>query len=108
MAFKLNPLTGMLDLVGTSGSGPSGNVTGLPPTDVGAIARWVDTGGDVIQNSPGTLVQDSGAIQAQAFVFQRQIISDVTLPDHYSMVNSDIELVSGDLIMLGDSQLILL
>jgi hypothetical protein len=107
MPFKFNPLTGQLDLVNSSGSGPSGNVTGLPPTDINAIARWADTGGDIIKNSPGTLVQDSGAIQAQAFVFERQILNDVTIPDHYSMINSDIEMISGDLIMLGDSQLIL-
>jgi hypothetical protein len=73
-----------------------------------AIARWNGTSGKLLQDSPGTLVQDSGAIEAQSFVFDRQIINDVTVPDHYSSINSDVELISGDFILLGDSQLILL
>ena len=107
MPFKLNPITGKLDLVGSSGGG-SGNVTGLPPTTPNAIARWVDTGATEIQNSPGTLVQDSGAIQAQAFVFDRQIINDVTVPNHYTVINTDVEMISGDIILEGDAQLLLL
>lgn len=102
----INPFTGELQLVLKQSSGSS--VLGTPPTTVNTITRWADTTGTLIKNSPGTIVQDGGGIEAQAFVFERQILNDVTIADHYSMVNSDIELISGDLIMLGDSQLILL
>lgn len=92
----------------SNGGGGSGNVTGLPPTDVGAIARWVDTTGSTIQNSPGTLVQDGGMIQAQGFAFNRQILNDIVVPNHYTMMNTDIEMVSGDLTLLGSAVLLLL
>ena len=82
MKFLINPFTGQFDLVGTtSGGGGSGNVTGIPPTDINAIVRWATTDGSVIENSPFTYVQDSGAIQAQGFVFDRQILNDITVPD---------------------------
>lgn len=106
MPFKFNVFTGNLDLVGGTSSG-SGNVTGIPPTTPTAIARWVDTGGTTIENSLA-LVQDGGVVQAQGFVFDRQIINDIVVPDHYSMVNSDVELISGDIYLEGDAQLILL
>ena len=108
MPYKFNIFTGTLDIVSASGSGPTGNVTGLPPTDINAIARWADTSADSIKNSPGTFIEDSGAIQSQAFAFNRQILNDVTVPNHFSVISTDIELVSGDLILLGDSQLLLL
>lgn len=107
MAFRFNPITGQLDLVNTTTS-PGGGVTGIAPTTPGAIARWVDTMGTVIENSPGTIVQDSGAIEAQGFVFDREIINDIIVPNHYTMINTDVELISGDIILDGDAQLLLL
>jgi hypothetical protein len=102
------PRVGASGIGGASNGGSgSGNVTGVPPTTVDAIVRWNNTSGTSIKNSPGTLVQDSGAIEAQAFVFNRQILEDVTVPDHYSVVSSDVELVSGDIILDGDATLIL-
>lgn len=106
MGFKFNIFTGTLDIV--SSSSGSGNVTGIPPTDINAIARWADTTGTTIENSPGTFVQDSGAVQAQAFVFDRQVINDINVPDHFTMISTDVELISGDIILDGDAQLVLL
>ena len=106
MAYKFNPFTGTLDYYQTGGGGSG--VIGIPPTTPGAIARWVDTAGTTIGNSPNTLVQDSGAIEAQAFIFNRQILNNVTVPDNYTMINTDIELISGDVILLGSAVLLLL
>lgn len=105
MPFKFNPIYGTLDLVNAT-STSTGNVTGVPPTDINAIARWDDTTGTTIKNSPGTLVQDSGAINAQAFVYNREILNDVTIPDNYAMIVGDLDLVSGDIILEGDAELI--
>lgn len=107
MAFRFNLFTGTLDITSSSGSG-SGNVTGEPPTDINAIARWDSTDGTLIKNSPGTFVQDSGAINAQAFVFDRQIINDVIVPDHYSVIATDIEILTGSIILQGDAELVLI
>lgn len=107
MAYRtiLNPYTGELQLVSTGSTG-SGNVTGLPPTTVTAIARWASTDGTQIENSLA-LVQDGGAIQAQGFVFNRQILNDVYVPNHHTIISTDVELVSGDITLSGDAQLLL-
>lgn len=107
MPFKFNPIYGTLDLVGSTGAG-SGDVTGPASSDDQAIARFDGTTGKVIQNSPGTFVQDSGAVNAQAFVFNRQIINDVIVPNHYSIIASDVEILTGDIILQGDAELILI
>jgi hypothetical protein len=93
-----------------TGSTPSsgGDVTGIPPTTIDAIARWNDTTGTTIKNSPGTLVQDSGAIEMQAALQDRQILNDVIVPNHYTMLQTDVFLISGDIILDGDSTLLLL
>lgn len=106
MPFKINPIYGTLDLIGNTGSG-SGNVTGLPPTNIRDIAIWADTTGTTIEDSLAQ-VQLGGAVQSQGFVFDRQIINDIVVPDHYSMINSDVELITGDIYLIGDAQLILL
>jgi hypothetical protein len=100
--------------IGTSGTGGasngsgSGNVSGIPPTTIDAIARWADTTGTTIQNSPGTLIQDSGAIEAQAFLADKQILNLVTVPAHYTMLQTEIFLISGDVVLDGDATLLLL
>ena len=78
MPYKFNVFTGTLDIVNASGGG-SGNVTGIPPTDINAIARWADTTGTTIKNSPDTLIQDSGAIEAQMFITRQNITGSVTI-----------------------------
>ena len=106
MPFKFNPLTSQLDLVNAVATG--GSVTSTGSSTDKAIARWDGTSGTIIQNSPYSIVQDGGAIAAQGFVFNRQILNDVTVPGHYTMINTDVELVSGDLYLLGDAALLLL
>lgn len=109
MPFKLNPLTGQLDLVNPSISPGSGNVTGFPPTDIGAIARWADTAGTEIENSAGTFVQDSGAIQMQASLSDRVITGQVDIPTDYSMLASNVIIeTTGQIIINVDAELLIL
>lgn len=75
MAYKFNPFTGTLDYYTSA----SGNVTGIAPTNIGAITRWADTTATTIENSPGTNVQDSGAIEAQGFITQSNVAGIVTV-----------------------------
>lgn len=108
MPFRLNPIYGTLDLVGSSSSG-SGNVTGIAPTDIRAIARWNDTSGTTIENSPGTLVQDSGAIEAQGFITNRIVTGTVVVNTNESWISPSLVIQPGGMILLSpDSELILI
>jgi len=97
---------GVLFLEGpnSTGGGGSGDVVGPGSSTDKAITRWNGTSGNLIEDSKAIL-QDSGAIQAQAFAFNRQILADVTVPDKYSVISTDVELISGDIILLGDAEL---
>jgi len=107
MPFKLNPLTGQLDLVG---SAATGSVTGIPPTTPGSIARWVDTGGTTIQNSPNTNVQDGGAIESSGFIMQNHMTTTVEVKSGETMVvASYLDLDTGaTLIIDGDGELVII
>lgn len=108
MAFKFNITTGQLDLVGSTGSG-SGNVTGIPPTDINAIARWDNTTGTIIKNSPGTFVQDSGAIEAQGFITTRLVTGTVTVNAGESWIAPALTISPGSTIILDpDAELIII
>ena len=107
--LKQDAVAGVLyvENIYTAGAG-SGDVTGpVTSTDKG-IARYDGTTGEVIEDSPYSIVQDGGGVQAQAFVFNRQILNNVTVPDKHDVVAADIEIVSGDLILQGDAQLVLI
>jgi hypothetical protein len=108
MKFLFNPISGVFDIVETTGSSGSGNVTGIPPTTIGAIAQWADTIGETIANSPGTFVQASGAINAQEFIFNRSIEGLVTVPDGYTMLATSIIIDTGNLVLDGTAQVLLL
>lgn len=97
MAYKFNPFTGTLDYY-QAGS-PQG-VTGVPPTDINAIARWANTGGTIIANSPGTYVQDSGAIQAQGFITNRKVTGVVDVPSDYTWQSDSLEMQPGSAIIM--------
>jgi len=105
MQFVFNPFTGTLDIV-SSGTG-GGAVNGPTSSTDKAIARWNGTSGTLLQNSL-TIVQDGGAVQGQGFVFNRVIQNDVTIPDKYVMITRDIVMDTGDIIMNGDAELIVL
>jgi hypothetical protein len=108
MPWKFNPFTGTLDFYESAGSG-SGNVIGLPPTDIRAITRWADTTGTTIENSPGTLVQDGGAIQANAFMTKRSITTDMLVPSGYSWIAPELELEpTGSIELEADGELVIL
>ena len=92
----------------TSGVSP-GNVTGIPPTTVGAIARWEDTSGTTIENSPGTLVQDGGAIEASGFITNRSITTLIHIPTEYSMIAPELEIeLTGSIEIEPDGELIII
>ena len=108
MPFRFNPITGQLDLVNATGS-TTGNVTGIPPTDLNAIARWADLTGTTIENSPGTFVQDSGAIEAQGFITNRNVPTTVTVHTGQSWIAPSLVIASGGVIILeSDAQLIII
>lgn len=122
---SLNGLTGDIDIVaGTpnititevgqnieiafTGTG-TGNVTGLPPTDINAITRWADTTGTTIKNSPNTLVQDGGAIEASGFITDRSITTAVSVPSEYSWIAPELEIeLSGSIEIEADGELIII
>lgn len=109
MKAILNPFTGELQLVNnSSGGGGSGNVTGVAPTTPTAIVRWVDTGGTVIENSLAT-VQDSGAIQAQGFITDRNIAGTIVVQTGKTWLAPSLNIQPGAVIVLNaDSQLIII
>lgn len=105
MAYKFNPFSGTLDYYQ---SGSASGVTGVPPTNIGAIARWADTGGTVIANSPNTNVQDSGAIEAQSFITQSNVTGVVTVNPGEVWIAPGLNLESGGgIVLLPGSSLIL-
>jgi hypothetical protein len=93
MSYRFNIFTGTLDIIGTPGSG-SGNVTGIPPTTIGAIAVWADTLGTTIENSL-TNVQNSGAIEAQGFISERNVNGTVTVHTDETWIAPGLTLQSG-------------
>jgi hypothetical protein len=108
MKFLFNPISGVFDIVESTGGGGSGTVNGVPPTTIGAIVQWANIDGTLIANSPGTFVQASGAIEMQAALQDRQILNLVTVPQYYTMLQTDVYLVSGDIVLDSDSTLLLL
>jgi hypothetical protein len=93
---------------GSTSSG-SGNVTGIPPTDINAITRWADTTGTTIQNSPGTVVQDSGAIEAQGYITNRNISGTVTVNGNQSWIAPALTLQPGaNVIIQAGGELIII
>jgi hypothetical protein len=109
--YKQDVAYGQLFIEGSasgSGGGGSGDVVGPFTSTDKAIARYNGVTGTVVQDSPYSIVQDGGGIQAQAFVFNRQILHDVNVPNKYTIMSTDLELVTGDIILNGDSQLILI
>lgn len=94
---------------GTTGGGGTGNVSGIPPTTIDAIARWADTTGTTIQNSPGTLVQDSGAIQSSGFLTDRSVIALISIPSEFSMIAPELEIeLTGSIEIEPDGELIII
>lgn len=108
MAYKviLDPFTGDLQLVTVSSSG-SGNVTGIPPTTVGAIASWANTTATEIQNTL-TNVQASGAIEAQAYITRRSVVGTVTVNPDETWISAAIELsLTGSIVIDDNAQIII-
>lgn len=107
MPYRFNPFTATLDFY-QSASG-SGTVTGVPPTDINAIARWDDTTGTTIKNSPGTFIQDGGAIEANGFITKKNVTTLISIPTGYSMIAPELEIEpSGSIEIDSDASLIII
>ena len=61
MNLKLNPITGQLDIVGTSGGSGSGDVIGPASSTDNAITRFDGVTGKLVQNSL-VIIEDTGII----------------------------------------------
>jgi hypothetical protein len=106
MPFKLNPITGNLDLVNPSVTG-SGVIGPSSSTDK-AIARWNGTGGNLLSDSK-TQVQDGGAVEAQSFITRRTVDVLVTVRSGYSWIAPSVEMASGGVVILeSNAQLIII
>lgn len=90
-----------------TGGGGSGNVTGIPPTTIGAIAVWDNTTATLLINSL-TNVQASGAIEAQAFISVRDITGLVTVNPDETWIAPNIELSSGGSIVIASNATIVM
>ena len=107
MPFKFNPITGALDLVNPSVTGSG--VFGPPTSTDKAIARWNGTTGNMIQDSPNTLVQDSGAVQAQGFITKRVVTGNVDVPSGYSWIAPSVAIdPGGSIVINSDAELIII
>lgn len=94
---------------GANTTSTTGNVTGVPPTDINAIARWDNTTGTRIKNSPSTYIQDGGAIQASGFITTRSVTTQITVPSGDSMIAPNLEIeLSGSIEIEPDGELIII
>lgn len=88
------------------GGGGSGSVNGPGSSTDNAIVVWNGTTGTLIKDS-FAIMESSGAIMSQGFIENRQILRTTTVPDKFIMISKDVELTSGDLILQGDGELII-
>lgn len=92
-----------------SSTGKNGNVSGVPPTDVNAIARWDNTTGTLIKNSPGTYIQDGGAIQASGFITNRTVSTLVSVPSGQTWIAPELEIeLTGAIEIELDGELVII
>jgi hypothetical protein len=71
MAFVFNMFTGTFDIDNVGVEGPA-------TTAQNSITRWNSTDGSLINDSL-TVLQDSGAIEAQGFISRRKVFGTVTV-----------------------------
>jgi hypothetical protein len=91
---------------GTTGGG-SGNVTGTAPTTDNAIVRWDGTTGTKIKNGI-SVEQDGGAIQTQAILINRVILEQVNINTNYTMIASNVEIETGEIVIEADAELLII
>ena len=103
----VNPYEGTLQLVNFPVD-LSGDVIGPASATDKAIARYDGTTGKLIQNSL-TLVQDSGAIEAQGFLTRRSVIGDVMINSGESWIAPELEIeLTGSIEIESDGELIII
>ena len=102
MPYRFNPISQEFDWVNPPG------VTGPVSSTPQAIARYLDNTGQIIEDSPGTLVQDGGAIEAQAIITDRQVSDTVNVPTNYTMITDSIEMQPGGVITMNPGSKIII
>lgn len=105
MPYKFNVFTGTLDLVTAP---DEGDITGPPSSHDKAIVRWSGTTGTVINDSPNTYVQDSGAVEVQAIMENRQIADTVDVPTNYTWLADSLEMQPGGVITMNPGSKIII
>lgn len=103
MAYKFNIFTGNFDLVNPT----QDLVARVGNTTDNFIPRWVGTNQDKIDSSKSS-IQDGGGIQAQAFLFHRNIQDTVIIPSEYSMIATDVVIDGGEIVINQDSELVII
>lgn len=103
MKYKFNIFTGTFDLVNDATSGIQGP---LVSTD-NAITRWNGTSGNIVQDS-AAVVQDGGGVQAQAFIFKKNIEDLVVIPPNHSMIATDLVIDGGEIAIGEDAELVII
>ncbi len=105
MKVVLNPFTGELQLIGSSSSG--GGITGPVSSTDKAIVRWNGTNGSVVEDSLA-IVQDGGAIEAQAFITMRSVTNPVVINPGESWIAPSIEIApTGSVVISSDGDLVI-
>jgi len=100
MPFKFNPFTTELDFY-------QNGVMGISPTTDTAIARWVGTNADTIENSKA-YVQDGGAIEAQGFITRKLITDSIQINSNNVMITDGFSLeLTGELVIESDGELVI-
>jgi hypothetical protein len=105
-----NAATGVLFIEGpaSSGGGGGGDVVGPPSSTDKAIAVWDGVTGQLLEDGPGTQVQPSGAIVAQAFITSQDIIGLVTVGADQCWIAPSLNLTdTGSIDLTGGGQLII-
>jgi hypothetical protein len=108
--YKQDAVNGYLYIEGptSGGGGGGGDVVGPPSSTNRAIAVWDGTTGQLLEDGPGTQVQPSGAIVAQAFITSQDIIGLVTVGSDQCWIAPSLNLTdTGSIDLTGGGQLII-
>lgn len=104
MPYKFNVFTGTLDLVTAP---DEGDIVGPPSSTDKAITRWSGTTGTVINDSEAIL-QDGGAIEAQAFITRAKITDDVAVHADEVWIAPALELtLTGSVVIDPDGEIVI-
>lgn len=104
MKLVFNPFIANFEYVGNTATG---DVTGPVSSTDNAIARYDGTTGKIIQNSK-SIVQDGGAVEAQAHITSKLITDSVVIGQNQVVVTSGFSIeAGGELVIEADGEIVL-